>query len=59
MAEKNVLFAKNNKVVSIGHFPAFYAILVPLEYVPNIPLHSSYIIDFFHTFQKVRGPARY
>ena len=23
-------------VVSIGHFPAFYVVLVPLEYIPKI-----------------------
>ena len=31
-------------VVSIGRFPAFYVVLVPLEYIPSIPPHSSYVI---------------
>ena len=31
-------------VVSIGHSRAFYAVFVPLEYISNIPPHSTYII---------------
>ena len=41
------------RVVSIGHFPAFYVVLVPLEYVSNIPPHSSYVTDIcFVLFKK-------
>ena len=32
-------------VVSIGGFAAFKVILTPLEYVPNIPPLSSYVIN--------------
>ena len=31
-------------VVSIGHFPTFYVVFVPLEYVPTIPPHSTCVI---------------
>ena len=31
-------------VVSIGHSPAFYVVFVPLEYIPSIPSHSTYVI---------------
>ena len=34
-------------VVSIGRFPAFYVVLVPLEYIPSIPPHSTYVIVYF------------
>ena len=34
----------NGPVVSDGHFPAFYVVLVLLEYIPSIPPHSSYVI---------------
>ena len=30
---------------TIGHFPAFYVVLVPLEYILTIPPHSSYVIE--------------
>ena len=44
-------------VVSISHFPAFYVVLVPLGYIPSIPLHSSYVIDIrFILFKKWEGP---
>ena len=37
-------------------FSCFYVILVPLEYVPSIPPHSSYVIDiFFVLFKKKEG----
>ena len=31
-------------VVSIDYFHAFYVIFVPLEYIPSIPPHSTYVI---------------
>ena len=31
-------------VVSSGHSRAFYVVFVPLEYIPSIPPHSTYII---------------
>ena len=31
-------------VVSIGHCRAFYVVLDPLEYIPTIPPHSTYVI---------------
>ena len=33
-------------VVSIGHSRAFNVALVPLEYIPSVPPHSTYIIVF-------------
>ena len=33
-------------VVSIGHFAAFYVVLVPLEYIPTLPPHFTYVIVF-------------
>ena len=36
-------------VISIGHSPAFYVLFVPLEYIPSIPPHSTYVI-VIHTF---------
>ena len=36
-------------VVSIGRFAAFYFVLVPLEYVPTIPPHSTFVL--FITWQ--------
>ena len=37
-----------DEVVSIGHFPAFYVVLLPLEYIPNI-LHSfSFVKTYFY-----------
>ena len=36
--------AGDNMRANIGHIPAFYVILVPLEYIPTIPPHSTYII---------------
>ena len=44
-------------VVSIGHFPAFYVVFVPLVYIPTILPHSSYVIDIcFVLFKKKEGP---
>ena len=37
-------FLTNTVVVSIGHSRAFYVIFVPLEYITNIPPHSTYAI---------------
>ena len=37
---------RKNLVVSIGHFPAFYVVFVPLEYISTIPPHSNYVIVF-------------
>ena len=34
----------NKGVVSIGHFHAIHVVFVPLEYVPAIPPHSTYVI---------------
>ena len=31
-------------VVSIGHIPAFYVVFVPLEYIPTILHHSTYVL---------------
>ena len=45
----------NQTVVSIGHFPALYVVLVPLEYVPTMPHHSSYIIDICFVLFKRKG----
>ena len=43
-------------LVSIGRFPAFYVVLVPLQYVPTIPLLSTYVIDnCFILFKKERA----
>ena len=33
-------------VVSIGCFPAFYVVLVPLDYIQSIPPHSTYVIVY-------------
>ena len=33
-------------VISIGHFPALYLILVPLEYILSVPSHSTYVIVY-------------
>ena len=35
------------EVVSIGRFPAFYVVLVLLEYISSVPPHSSYVIVYF------------
>ena len=35
---------EQDQVVSIGHFPAFYVVLVQLEYIPTIPPHSTHLI---------------
>ena len=57
-AGQNMLFQcflckKLKKVVYIGRFAAFYVVLVPLEYIPSIPTHSSYVIDIcFVPFKK-------
>ena len=40
-------------VVSIGRLAAFYVILVPMEYIPNEPPHSAYVIVSFCTCKKV------
>ena len=46
-------------VVFIGHFPAFYVVFVPLEYITNIPPHASYVIDIcFVVFKKREGQQR-
>ena len=37
-------------VVSIGHSPAFYVVLVPLEYIPTILPHSTYVIVFLKSY---------
>ena len=47
-------------VVSIGHFAAFYVVLVPLEYIPTIPPHSTYVIVFegeIHRFIFTNGQS--
>ena len=37
-------------------FPAFYVVFVPLEYIPTIPPHSTYIIVIcFLLFKKREG----
>ena len=49
-----VLNGQTILVVSIGHFCAFYAVLFPREYIPNTPLHSTYIIVFLCTFGRLQ-----
>ena len=38
-------------VVSIGHSLAFYVVFIPLEYIPSILHHSTYVI-VSHTFRE-------
>ena len=49
--------AKYDRVVSSGHFHAFHVVFVPLEYIPTIPPHSTYIIVLSY-FSEVKT-ARY
>ena len=41
-------------VVSLGHSHSFYVVFVPLEYVPSIPPHYTYVI-VIHTFREWIG----
>ena len=41
---------------SIGHSRAFYVVFVPLEYVPTIPPHSTYVkVSCFILFKSYKG----
>ena len=41
----------------MGHFCAFCFVFVPLEYVPNVPPHSTYVIvSSFILFNGYEGP---
>ena len=40
------------KVVSIGHFTAFYVVFILLEYIPIEPPHYTYVIVLFLYFRK-------
>ena len=45
---------KDSKVVSSGHFHAFHVVFVPQEYVPTIPLHSTYVmVNYFVLFKSL------
>ena len=50
------LFVDNPLVVSIGHFPAFYVVLVPLEYTSPFYLRHSFFVREIHrvTFSRDR-----
>ena len=41
-----------SNVVSIGAFPAIKVIFTPLEYIPNIPPLSSYVINVCYKKEK-------
>ena len=58
--QEQVLQRKQNYsplVASSGHFHAFHVVFVPLEYIPTIPPHSTYIIVLSY-FSEVKT-ARY
>ena len=42
-----------SKVVSSGHFHAFHFVYLPLEYVPTIPPHSTYVMVELKRSQKI------
>ena len=41
------------KVVSIRRFAAFYVVFVPLEYIPTIPPHSTFVIVFVREIHRL------
>ena len=46
------------RVVSSGHFGALFVLFFPLNYIPTIPPHSTYVIVNGFGLFKTKGACR-